>query len=152
MDTQQRGLDLVQTPPVASDPDRHIVVEERLRQAHDGVCERTRIRGRLIRARRHLRLDQRLDAGDCPRLHAATARSQQPQRPIAFLLQQRAERIRAREAAVHAVEHLEQPVGASALDVRAVTRDQLLEFGGDDLAKQLVTRPEPPIDRRSSQS
>ena len=51
LDAEQRGLDLAETLPVATDPDRRVVVQERVGQPDDRVRERARFGGRVVPAR-----------------------------------------------------------------------------------------------------
>jgi hypothetical protein len=142
----------VQPLPVAADPDHHVVVEECLGEADERVRERARVGWRRVRPRRDLRLDQRFDARHRSRLDRPSARGQQPQRAVTLLLEQRSQRRRARETAVYTIEDLQQAVCAPAPDRSTVVSDEPLELTADDLAKQLVARSEPAIDRRSPQT
>jgi hypothetical protein len=135
-DPEQRRFDLVQTAPVAADPERHVVVEERLGEPDDRVGEGAWVDRRLVRRSRHLGLDQAPDARHRPRLDRSGARGQQTQRAAAFLLEQRAQRRRLRKAPVDAVEHIQQPACPSPPRPCPMERDEPLELGRNDLAEQ----------------
>ena len=127
---EQRRLDLAQPLVIAADPDRGVVVEERIGETHDRVRERRRIDARLVATGGDLGLDQRLHARHRPRLDDAGARGQHPHRAVPLLLEQPAHRPRARQRAVDVVEHLEQPGGAAAPAPGPLARDEQLELRG----------------------
>ena len=140
----------MQLLPVASNPDRDIVVEECLGETNDRVGERAGVGRWLVGAGGDLGVNQPPDARHRSRLNRPAARGEQAQRAVALAFDQRAQRLRPEEAAVDPVEHLEQSLGSPVPDFRAVSRHQELELGRHDLTQQLVARTEPPVDRGSS--
>ena len=125
---EQRGLHQAKALVVAANPDRGVVVEERVAQANERVGERRRVDRRLVAPGGHLLLDQRLHARHRARLDHAGARGQHPHRAVALLLEQPPHRPRARERAVDAVEHLEHPGRAAPSDLGPLARDEQLEL------------------------
>jgi hypothetical protein len=136
---------------IAPDPVSGIVVQERLGEAHDRVCQRGRIGRRLVRTGVDFRLDQVPHEFHRSWLDDARARREQAHSPVALLLQEPADRGGPDEGAVDAVEHREQSRGAATAHLAPFPVDDLLELVRDHLAQQGFSRPEPAVDRRATQ-
>ena len=103
--------------------------------------------GRLVGPGANLGLDQGGDPADHVLLHDPRAGGDDPQCGVALLLDELAQRGRVGQAAVEAVERVEQRLARPrprAPERRGI--DQRVRRGGQHLADQLLARPEPAVD------
>jgi hypothetical protein len=119
---------------IAPDPVSGVVVQERLGEAHDRVCQRGRIGRRLVRAGLDLRLDQVADEFNRSGLDDAGARGKQAHRPVSLLFEEAADRGGPHERAVDAVEHGQQSGGTATAHLAPFALDELLELVRDHFA------------------
>jgi hypothetical protein len=136
---------------IAADPVSGVVVQERLGEAHDRVCQRGRVSRRLVRAGLDLRLDQVADEFNRPRLDDAGARGEQAHRPVSLLFQEPPDRGGSHERAVDAVEDGQESRGPAPAHLASLVVHELLELIRDHFAEQCLSRAEPAVDRRATQ-
>src|SRR3954470_17649086 len=149
---EQRRLDGAQAAYIRAHTGDDVVEQERLGEAHDREAERRRVDRRVVRARRHLVLDERSDPADEVGVDDARAGGDHTQGQRTLELDEGAQRGRRNQIAVEAIEGVEQRAAPAPTSLAARGVQQRVRSADEDLAEQSLPATEPAIQRRPAES